>query len=292
MLEIKTVLCPVDFTPLVREELNLALGVCEAFGARLILHHNMSAAPPGLTRAWEWNKLHRDDREPSGHESEQRLRDLLAELPASVAAEAAVSRGPLATVLTEIAKALPADLIVLGSHGSSTADHASLTERVIDACPCPVLTLHEGADASRFPFHAGRGTAPTPVLVPADLSASAAPVVGYALDLAATAPLDIHLLHVVGRHASAAADDYARTQMEALADARPGVSVTCHIERGEPVEAILKLAADLGAGLLVLGEHSRSYLLRLFIQDTARAVLHRARCPVWFIPARASRKTA
>jgi hypothetical protein len=34
--------------------------------------------------------------------------------------------------------------VVLGSHGWSTQDHASVTERLIDRCSRPVLTFEEG----------------------------------------------------------------------------------------------------------------------------------------------------
>lgn len=285
MPQIKIVLCPVDFTDLSRRELALAVDVCEAFGARLVLHHNLSAAPPGLTRAWEWNELHRDDGEVSGPESERRLRALMAALPKTIAAEASVTRGPIGTVLLEMAKRLPADLIVLGSHGCSSEDHASLTERMIDACPCPVLTIHDGAHVEHFRLRPAPGGAPTRVVVPTDLSPAAARVVDYAVDLARVAPLELHVLHVLPGGSSQVALDHARRKIEALAAAGPAVRSTYHVEVGEPVETILRFSGETGAGFLVMGEHSRSLLLRLFIRDTARAVLQRACCPVWFVPA-------
>lgn len=287
MPKIKVVLCPTDFTDVSRGELTLAVDVCEAFGARLVLHHNLSAAPPGLTRAWEWNELHRDDGQISGPEAERRLRTLMAELPKTIALEASVSRGPVATVLLEMAKQLPADLMVLGSHGCSSEDHASLTERMIDACPCAVLTIHEGAQLQHFRLSTAPGGSPTRVLVPTDLSPVAARVVDYAVELARVAPLHLHMLHVLPPGSSQAAIDRARRKMEALAAASPAVRLTHHVELGEPVETIVRFSTEMGAGFVVMGEHSRGLLLRLFIRDTARAVLQRACCPVWFVPASA-----
>jgi universal stress protein A len=285
MPEIKNVLCPVDFTDLTRRELALAVDVCRAFGARLVLHHNLQAPPPGLTRVWEWNELHRTG-EVSEPEAERRLRALLAELPQSVSAEASLSRGPIGAVLLEIADALPADLLVLGSHGWSNEDHASLGERMIDACPCPVLTIAEGAQIERFRLGAADPGSRTAVVVPTDLSTAARHVVRYAIGLARRAPLDLHLLHVMPTVSGNAAVGRARHELESLARNDTVVRTTCHVQLGEPVETILRVSAEVDAGFLVMGEHARGLLLRLLTRDTARAVLHRATRPVWYVPPR------
>lgn len=285
-MQIKIVLCPVDFTDLSRQELALAVDVCEAFGARLVIHHNLSAAPPGLTRAWEWSELHSHDGAPSEPEAERRLRTLLAELPKAIAAEATMSRGPLSTVLLDLAEKLPADLVVLGNHGCSSEDHASLTERVIDACACPVLTLHDGARLERFRLRPTAGAPSTPVVVPTDLSPAAAHVVDYALDMARVVPLDLHLVHVLPASSSPTAIARAQSRLEALTGTDPAGRATSHVQLGEPVETILRFSAELAAGFLVMGEHTRNLLLRLLIRDTARALLHQATCPVWFVPSR------
>jgi universal stress protein A len=284
MPQIKIVLCPVDFSDLSRRELALAVDVCEAFGARLVVHHNLAAAPPGLTRAWEYNELHRSDGQLSEPEAERRLRALMAELPKSVAAEASISRGPVGSVLFEMAKQLPADLLILGSHGCSTEDHASLTERMTDMSSCPVLTIHDGANIDHFHLRGARDAPPTQVVVPTDLSAAAGRVTDYALDLARVAPLELHLLHVLPAASSATAVDQARSRLEALATADTIVRPHCRVEQGDAVESILHVGGEVNAGFLLMGEHTRSLLLRLFIRNTARAVLQRSSCPVWFVP--------
>jgi len=283
--EIRIVLCPVDFSDLSRRELGLAVEVCQAFGARLVLHHNLDVAPPGLSRVWEWNELGRDGT-ISEAEAEQRLREVLAELPASIMAEASLSRGPTSVVLAEMAKRLPADLLVLGSHGRSSADHASLTERMIDASACPVLTVEEGAHVDHFRLRPDGGGR-TVVVVPTDLSPAAERVFDYAIGLTAAAPLDLHLLHILPASVRPPAVDQARRRLETSAAERGATGTVCHVERGEPVETILRCCEQLNAGFMVMGEHARGLLLRLFIRDVARAVLHRACCPVWFVPATA-----
>ena len=49
----KIVLCAIDLTNLATREVEVASEICEAFAARLVLHHNVASVAPGLTRAWE-----------------------------------------------------------------------------------------------------------------------------------------------------------------------------------------------------------------------------------------------
>ena len=58
MLAIRTVLCPVDFTPATPRQLGLATDLCRAFGARLVLHHNLAAVPFGAGVTWMWQSEH------------------------------------------------------------------------------------------------------------------------------------------------------------------------------------------------------------------------------------------
>jgi nucleotide-binding universal stress UspA family protein len=282
-MQLKIVLCPVDFSDLAKRELALAVEVCETFGARLVLHHNLALISPGLTRAWEWNAVHRAE-QTSSVDAEARMRELLAELPKTVCAEASISAGPLGPALLEIAARLPADLIVLGSHGWSSADHASVSERIIDHSPCPVLTIQEGKEVTqRFRLRAPDGEMTT-VVVPTDLSECARRAVEYAFDLARTTPIAIHLLRILPSGSASAADDAAQHELSGLVPADLVGKTTCHVSQGDPIKEILRFSHQIDAGFIVMGEHARSFFRRFLTKDTAREVLHRAPCPVWFIP--------
>jgi len=281
---LKIVLCPIDFSDLSRQELALAVEVGEAFGAHLVLHHNLAAVSPGLTRAWEWNEVHRAD-EASAAKAEARMRQLLAELPKGVSAEASLTSGPLATVLLELARQLPADLVVLGSHGWSTLDHASVTERIIERAPCPVLTLQEGS-APRFRLRAAADGTAVPVVVPTDLSEEGQRVVEYAVELAHKLPLLLHLLHIVPSGSSYMTLETAQRRVNDLIPTDLLAQTECHVKQGDSIEEILKLSQLMEPAFMIMGEHARSFFRRFFTKDTAREVLHRAQCPVWFVPPR------
>jgi nucleotide-binding universal stress UspA family protein len=279
---LKIVLCPIDFSDLSRQELAVGVEVSQAFGAHLVLHYNRAAVSPGLTRAWEWNEVHRAG-EASTAQAEVRMRQLLAELPPGVSAEASLTSGPLATVLLELARQLPADLVVLGSHGWSTLDHASVTERIIERSPCPVLTLQEGA-ASRFRLRAAADGTAVPVVVPSDLSDEGQRVVEYAFELAHKLPLFLHLLHVVPFGSSYMTLETAQRRLDDLVPTDLLAQVECHVKQGDSIEEILKLTQLMEPAFLVMGEHARSFFRRFFTKDTAREMLHLAQCPVWFVP--------
>lgn len=282
----KIVLCAIDLTDLARREVELASEICQAFAARLVLHHNIASVAPGLTRAWEWKEVHRDSHESQG-EVERSLRSLMSGLPRTFPVEASITTGSLVPILLELATRLPADLIVLGTHGGSTEEHASVAERILDRSPCPVLTTHDptGAPASLC-LRARPGHPPPEVLVPIDLTDASARVLDYAFNLARALGLYLHVLHVEGALTSSQAHDETRQWLAGIVPADLTGRVECHLEAGDPVERIMAFLCERLPAYAVMGEHARHFVRRFFTRDTAREVLHRAPCPVWFVPPR------
>ena len=152
-MQLRTILCPVDFSDLSATETEVAVTVAREFGARLVLHHDCAAIPPGIARQWDWESTH--GKTDSEAQAERRMHAALNALPRDLRAEGVLSTGSVTPALLALAAELPADLIVLGSHGWSTETHASVTERIIAEAPCPVLTFNEGALATgRFRLRA------------------------------------------------------------------------------------------------------------------------------------------
>lgn len=58
---------------------------------------------------------------------------------------------------------------------------------------------------------------------------------------------------------------------------------TTHIHVGQPAEVIVKMAADLGCDLIVMGTHGRSGIAGLVMGSVANRVLHLASCPVLLV---------
>ena len=278
-MEIRTVLCPIDFSQLAERELDLAVEVCRVSGARLVLHYNVAAISPGLSKAWEWDQTHRQG-EPSAADADRRVQALLGKLPAGVRGEAVITHGPLATVVIAVAAELPADLLVLGTHGWSTEDHASVTERVIDRTPCPVLTVRDLSGLENFRLTTAPGAAMPRVVVPTDFSPSANHAVAYAAALARDFGLQLHLLHV----AHGGDEKKALKTLDGLVPPDLRARVECHSRVGRTEEEIEKFVREMAPQLVVMGTHARGFWRHLFTRDVARQILHESTCPVWFVP--------
>jgi nucleotide-binding universal stress UspA family protein len=59
-----------------------------------------------------------------------------------------------------------------------------------------------------------------------------------------------------------------------------GVHFEHRLVRGEPAKEILRLAKDENAGLIVMGTHGRTGMLRALMGSVAEQVVRNATCPV------------
>jgi nucleotide-binding universal stress UspA family protein len=140
----------------------------------------------------------------------------------------------------------------------------------------------------------------TRILVPIDFSPSARAALQYAGFLADKLGASVEVLHVfeppgyvgpdtlallpitAGHHEwGETKADVERQVEQFLADTSGGPATrTVRVEAGEPSDAILRVAAEDRADLVVMGTHGRTGLSRLLIGSVAEAVLRRASCPV------------
>lgn len=301
---IRTILCSVDLTPVSHREVALAVELARAFGAKLVIQHNLPATGYGMAKAWEWKQNHpgADAQRPA----EERMEELAATVPAGLEVETLITSGPLALGISGLAEEMSADLLILGCHGWSTEEHSSLTENLMRWCECPILALHDG-DGKEWTLHLeptaeGEQRPPLRFLVPTDFSPASKEAVRWAFWLGQKLSAEVHLLHVLGVTPPAvqpvepvapvsSAPYYresvrgeARDRLEEMVPKDMADRVTLHIEPGRTEDVILQSAEELRPDLILMGEHARDLLHRFFTHDNAQGVLHRASCPVWFTP--------
>jgi nucleotide-binding universal stress UspA family protein len=288
MIAIRSVVCPVDFSPATSRQVDLAADVCRAFGARLILHHNVNDLSVGAAVGWMWHADH-EPLEPAS--VDDRMRALLRRMPPGLEVEACITRGAVTEGVLAVAKAAGAGLIVLSEHAGKAEDHKSVIEFLLERANAPVLALHDpGADIGMpdFALDDGKTGGVKQILVPLTLSTDAQVNVEFACDLARVFPLHLHFLHVVetgdARSDVPANQESVRTKLQARVPEDLAGRATVHIATGEPVLMIKRMAAEVAATCIVMGEHARTPLKRWLTEDIARAVLHDAPCPVWFVP--------
>lgn len=296
-MQIQTVLAPVDFSSLMDRELDIATDICRAFGARLVVHHNLETA--GLGAAMTWMRLQERHGVASEAAVEDGLLELLAALPEEIAPQAVITRGLVGPAVLCVGDEVKADLIILATHGASNDDHRSVAEQVLESAKCPVLAIHQAsAEQRRLRLGPAAPRAVQAALVPTDFSADSRVAVEYAFELARRLPLQLHLLHVVtpARVATGetpatmaaregAAGEEASGRLMDLVPADLAGRVETHIGFGDPVAEIAVVAQRLGVAYIVMGGHARGLLRRRFTRDTSRQVLRQVECPVWFVPA-------
>jgi nucleotide-binding universal stress UspA family protein len=286
MISIRTVLCPVDFSPATARQVDVAADLCRAFGARLVLHHNVPSMGTVASVGWMWNADHPP---VSADQIEARLKEHLARVSNGLAFEARITKGPPAqTVLAEI-EAVDADLVVLSTYGKETDEHASVTEQVLTSARRSVLALHDASVEHHTPHFASGAGERQVILAPTDLTPEARAATETAFELARRLPVELHLLHLLPEGSRKRSDfeglaAQARHELRALVPQDLAPHVHLHVEDGDPAQGIIRAAEATSADCIVMGEHTRAPIRRWLSRDTSRAVLREAPCPVWYIP--------
>lgn len=140
MLPFRTILCPIDFSEGSDFAWQLAFALARDHGARLVALH-VAEPPPFVTHGELQKVLQGTD--GYRQELEERLRQFRA--PGLAAGlQYRVEDGDPATEIMHAARAMPCDLIVMGTHGRSGIGRlliGSVAEKVLRRAPCPVLTV-------------------------------------------------------------------------------------------------------------------------------------------------------
>ena len=208
-----------------------------------------------------------------------------------------MTRGPLETSLLHVAQELPADLIVMGTHGKTSSEHESLTERIIIQSPCSVFTIGEDyAPEAVFDVEHTRTLAEQTFLVPVDFSPRARAVMDFAFAVGGIMPHKMDLLHVM-REGQGGSDDAqmereieaTRERLKNLVPEELAHKVDIHVRVGDPTQEILAMAGEVDPLCIVMAAHGKSALRRFLFGGATMKILHGADCPVWFVPAGAQK---
>lgn len=141
--QIKKVLVPVDFSAFSEKALAYAQPIASAFKARIDLIY---ADETNYGEIATFGPVDVDLLKAQyGEESNQRIKELAKELrERGFKSTGLVRSGRAHYVITETAKELKSDLIVIATHGHSGLEHllmGSTAENVVRHAPCPVLSV-------------------------------------------------------------------------------------------------------------------------------------------------------
>ncbi len=299
MIEIKRIMCPVDFSEFSRHALTYAIAVARWYESRVSVLHVFANWPvvdviPSLrTEEMQAISFKDIDREALMGQLQHVVE---RETATGVQVEPVLVDAPDAyRAILARAEAEKADLIVMGSHGRSGFERlllGSITEKVLRKASCPVMVVppRAGDVASSDTVQFKR------ILCPVDFSDSSITALTYAISMAEEADAHLTALHVVelpaGLYEASAMFDTAefRAAAEAASLRQLGALVPesarlyCQIEtivsEGRTSTEILRLAADRKSDLIVMGVSGRGAVDRMVFGSNTHRVIQSASCPV------------
>ena len=300
MVAIDRILCPVDLSPCSRTALRYASALARWYEASVTVLHVFRQAPVVDTAAAALGgaiyapplALTEVDREAL----KRTVAQFVTQTPDGAAADVRVCEG--LNVREEIlreAAALPADLLVLGSHGLTGMKRlmlGSTAENVLRHATTPTLIVPAHAPelpASGVPFKR--------IVCAVDFKADSYRALRYALDLAQESDAQLTLVHAMEMPTvhvggedltvdlETARDTIrkdAQATLEALVPEQARAYCTVHVEvaEGRAHEATLRLASDVDADLIVMGVRDRDAFDVAVFGSHAQAVVRAAHCPV------------
>jgi nucleotide-binding universal stress UspA family protein len=140
-VSLERILVPIDFSDCSVDALEYAVQVARRSGASIRLLHVLEPVSYGL----DFTLLHVSKRDHMREMMGQRLSDLAKALSAAQVPTDVELRGGLPSdSILDGAKMMPADLIVMGTHGRRGLSHTlsgSVAEAVLRKSSCPVLTV-------------------------------------------------------------------------------------------------------------------------------------------------------
>ena len=301
MIEIRRILCPIDFSDYSRRALDHAVAIARWYESAVTALHVFSPVPvaaygPG-TMVFDPIGLTPADRD-----------QLLAETRAFIEAGSApgittgavVREGNTAAEILDQATGMNADLLVIGTHGRSGFERlvlGSVAEKVLRKARCPVLVVPR-----RLPDAVPAGPVLYKrILCPVDFSESSFHALKYAVSMAQEADGQLTVLHVVSHEFENTTDmasmvydedltignflkqreDALRLRLlEAVADATEFCSVELMTTHGKPWREVLRIATECQSDLIVMGVQGRGAADLLFFGSTTQHVVREAACPV------------
>jgi nucleotide-binding universal stress UspA family protein len=294
-VEIRRILCPVDLSEFSHHALDQARALAKWYEADITVLHVSGVPPPvappaGIVEAYPPLPL------PDSQQVSEEVRRFcgLDDALEAQRIRVVVVAGSPAPEIVKHAAALPADLLVMGTHGRSGFERlflGSVTEKVLRSVRVPVLTVPP-------PVQRVGAVLYKTILCPVEFSDPSTRALEYALRLAKEADARVILLHsiealadetVLGDVSHFSVREYYRYLEEdaraRLKSAVPeGARVWCTPEErvvfGKPYAIILQTAEEVNADIIVMGVHGRGALNRFLFGSTTYHVIREARCPV------------
>lgn len=289
MIDIRRILCPIDFSDVSHHALEQAVAIAGWYESRLTVLHVMTPAffePPLLFADFAGPVPSAEDRV---YLAERVRAWAAAASPPGLNVETLLQQGAPARRILDYADADRSELIVLGTHGRGGFEHlllGSVSEKVLRKARCPVLTVPCKAASAKLPYRR--------LLCAVDFSEPSLAAFRFAVSIAQESgahltvvhaiewPLDEDMAALETPEFRGVVEEQARTRVAELVtdEVRTWCEVETAIPYGKPYREILDVAERDAADLIVMGVHGRNALDLMVFGSTTNQVVRRASCPV------------
>jgi len=266
------ILVATDFSEASERALEHALSLARTYRSRIFLAH---VIPVDLMMAPELAEASREKMRRAAHQEMERIQSSGRFL--GVSHEEIIEEGYLWPHIEGLIKKHGIDLVVVGTHGKGLLQKlliGSSAEEIFRQARIPVLTV--GPAVWREPFY---GVELKNILFATAFGLGAEQQATYAFSLAQEHHSRLTLLHVEQQAGEKRA---IINQLQELLPA--GVEFHClplfRVERGDPVNEILRVAGEMQANLIVIGAKTRKSLAGHVPHTKAYQVVCGASCPV------------
>ena len=263
MAQIKSILCPVDFSEFSVNAYEYAQSLAWHYKAKLFLQHVLYPLHGSFAAYGSNTESYEKGCRQLRADAEQKLQQFVRRhTRTQIRPQCLVQDGSVTDLILSLAEAQAVNLIVMGTHGLRGVDRlmlGSVTERVLRRARCPVLAVrrpaHHVISSGHDPgaFHLNK------ILLCSDFSDHAHRASEYAVSMAKEYGAELTLLHVLedvpgATDLQSATEKVAKQLEESIVPkTREGCIVKVMVEIGKPYQQIIQLALETQTDLVIMG---------------------------------------
>jgi nucleotide-binding universal stress UspA family protein len=302
-LNVRNIIVPIDFSKMSVQAIQIAKQLARRFGASIHLAHVrqfdyaadfMAPVPPMVPFSIM-------QYEQNGEQiALKELKKVASECGVSSASYDVLSGAPPFDEICRLGQTIPADLIVMPTHGRTGLKHVflgSTAERIVQHSSCPVLVTRENSAQSKK----GSRFRIKTILVPVDFSSCSREGLRYAIAFANEFGAQIILVHAsylgyvyssegtaiydIPGLQKAARQTAERKMRELVRTVNFGsVKYQTAFTDGSPVIDICAFAKDHDVDLIITSTHGFTGFTHVLIGSIAEQVVRHAPCSVLVVP--------
>jgi nucleotide-binding universal stress UspA family protein len=288
-MEVKSILCPIDFSDFSAAAYAYALSLAEYYKARIVALH--------VVELWKYPfadyAAHEADyakfSRAMNEGGEVQLRRFVKEHPADgLQTQLVIHQGNPSSCILSVAQEENIEVIVMGTHGRRGFDRlvlGSTTDRVMRKAACPVLVVSNTSHLALVTGPEGDHRL-SRILYCTDFSNNSERALRYAISLAAEYSAELTLLNVVEnapdpvRAEATIAERLQELDKLVSETERKNLNVSSAVRFGKPYAEIVRYATETQAGLIIMTARGGDAVDRAVFGSTTYRVIQFGPCPV------------